>query len=44
MEQSKELEKVVGTEQEGIIKCLEAFDEIEEIVTASNAGTIGCCL
>lgn len=37
-------EVIVKTEQENVIKCLEAFDEIEEIVTASNQGTISCCL
>lgn len=41
MDENKE---VVEIEQDNVIKCLEAFDEIEEIVTASNQGTIACCL
>ena len=37
-------ELLLNEEEKSVVEKFDSFEEIEEIVTASNAGTIGCCL
>lgn len=44
MKEGKEKEVSLQTSVVDVVENFYAFEEVEEIITASNAGTIGCCL